>query len=164
MIPEMTAINGAFAAVKSALDITKSIKDLNSSQAAKTQILELHEKLVSLAETVHTVQIERTTLLQRISGLEEETARFKAWGREKEQYEPKNVDIGALAYAPKPRTEAAKEPHWLCAQCAEEGKKSYLQAQKGDMYFIHWTCGVCRNFIRVRHGKSPLNPTCEQKA
>lgn len=150
-------------ALKSATDVLKSIKDLMVGTSVQAKIAQAYEEILSAREAAQALQEERTALLKHISTLEEELIQLKAWGRKKEQYELKNVDIGALAYVPKPGTDAAKEPHWLCAQCAEENKPGYLQSQKGDVRLTHWTCAHCAKFIRVNYNKSPLNPTGEQQ-
>jgi hypothetical protein len=162
MLPEMTAVNGAFSAVKNALDALKSAKDLSGSSALKAQITELHEKIVDARVVALAALDDRASLLKQIDDLKAEIVQLKAWNREKEQYEPKNVDIGALAYVPKPGTEAASEPHWLCPTCFQNCKPSHLQLQseRPDVSHRHiFGCFTCGTKIKVHWRKSPTNPT-----
>ena len=157
VVPDMTAISGGVSALKSAMDILKSIKDLSGSSTAKGQIAELYEKIITAREASLSAQEERTALLQRISELEKEVARLKAWGSEKEQYELKQVHPGAVAYVPKRDTQAAKQPHWLCGNCYEEGKKSFLQCQGQLPKSIKskYVCPRCNAAFIVGYGVHP---------
>ena len=147
MATELIAGLGLF---KTAFDIAKGLKDINDATIRNAAIIELQEMILSAQQS-------QSALVDRVRYLEKEMADLKAWEGEKEQYELKSVSLGAFAYVPKPNTKAAKEPHWLCANCAGEGKKKYLQITKGDMTQYYWSCPECKNFIRVRADISPQN-------
>ena len=136
---------------KTLLDMTKGLKDLNDAAVRNGAVIELMEKIIAAKE-------QQTTLLEHIGELEKEVADLKAWKGEKQQYELKNVDVGALAYIPKPNTSAAEVPHWLCANCGDEGKKKYLQITRSEMYHNFWSCPECKNLIKVRVRISPEDP------
>jgi hypothetical protein len=161
VMPDMNAISAIVASLKGAVDIAQSIKGLSDATAIQTQIFELNTKILTAQQSAFAANDERAALIKLVSQLEEEVARLKAWGSEKEQYEFKQVDVGAHAYVPKPDSELAKQPHWLCTNCYDDGKKSILQTQEakagpgGRVY----KSPRCRAEIRTHYGTSPSNWT-----
>jgi hypothetical protein len=146
-------------ALKTATDALKSVKDLVVGTAVKTQISQAYEEILAARETAMAAQEERFTLLERIRTLETELADLKAWGSEKEQYELKQVNPGSSAYVPKPGTEAAKSPHWLCPNCYTNGKKSFMQHQgaaspKGGPE-QKYACATCKMAFITHYGVHP---------
>jgi len=136
---------------KTAFDIAKGLKDVNDATIRNGAVIELQEAIL-------TAQQQQSTLIERVRELETEVARLKAWDREKEQYELKQVEPGALAYLPKKDTEAAKQPHWLCANCFEEGKKSHMQNSGNpgkDRMGLRYECAGCKTSFITRGGVYP---------
>ncbi len=148
MASEFVAGLGLF---KTAFDIAKGLKDINDATIRNGAIIELQEMILS-------AQQQQAALIDRVRDLEKEVADLKAWGREKEQYELQQVDLGAFTYVPKPDTEAAKQPHWLCANCYEDGKKSFLQVQgkaPGGRVGESYTCRRCKAGFVTGYGVHP---------
>lgn len=108
-------------ALKSAFDLARGLKDLNDAAARNAVAVELGEKLL-------TAQHAQSTLLERVSGLEKEMTRLKAWDAEKERYQLTEVSPGVFAYTVKPGMEAGEPFHMLCANCYQHNEKSLLQA------------------------------------
>jgi hypothetical protein len=121
------AIADAITALKGAADIVQTIKGMREATAIRTQIIDLQSKIIEANNRALAAQDERTTLLERISSLKTEVAGLKAWGAEREQYQPKNVGDGGVAYMLKPEARGTEQPHWLCPTCYAEGKKAFFQ-------------------------------------
>jgi hypothetical protein len=105
---------------KSLYDSAKALKDINDATIRNGAIIELQEKILAAREA-------QTALLERISELEKEVASFKTWEDEKKKYEMKVIGPGSIVYALKSHIHGAEEPHYICANCYEDGKKSPLQ-------------------------------------
>ena len=98
---------------------------------------------------------ENSSSLNDSRTLEEEIGRMKDWDTEKARYALRQIDELAVVYAPKP-TEA-QTPHWLRANCFEDGQKSYLQAHAGQAAFNrrNWECRRCRAIVVVNGRTTP---------
>jgi CII-binding regulator of phage lambda lysogenization HflD len=67
-------------ALKTAFDIAKTLKDMDSAATRNTAIIELQEKLFAARDA-------QDALLKRIGDLEKQVANFEAWDTEKERYQ-----------------------------------------------------------------------------
>ena len=108
-------------ALKTAFDMAKGLKDIDDAVRRNAAVIELQEKILSAQQA-------QAALVEQVGKLEKEVANLKAWDAvEREKYELKEVDPGALAYVLKPDANKAEPPHWLCATCYGDRKKSFLQ-------------------------------------
>ena len=164
LMPDMTAISGMITSLKGAVDIAQTMKGLSDATAIQGQIFELNTKILEAQRSAFAATDERSMLINSIRQLEEEVARLKEWDREKEAYELKQVDPGALAYLPKKDTEVAKQPHWLCSNCFEDRKKSHMlhvgEASASRMG-MKYQCSRFKASFSTRGGVYPGNEGME---
>src|SRR5262249_48064494 len=135
-------------AIKSALDIAKTLKDIDDATKRNTAVIELQQQILSAQQA----QFE---LIDKVSGLEKEVSRLKAWDAEKEKYELKSVGRGASAYVRKQNAEPAEDPHCLCANCYARNQKSFLQYSDSKQRDHIYKCAACSAEIRVDYSISP---------
>jgi hypothetical protein len=128
---------------KSMYDMAKALKDINDATVRNGAIIELQEKILSAREA-------QSALLQRVSELEKEVARFEAWEREKQNYELKDLGYGAFAYMLKPGMHGTEPPHWVCTNCYEHGRKATLQCVMVKGTGQVWTCPSCESTIHPK--------------
>jgi hypothetical protein len=157
---DMTAITGTVSALKGAVDIAKAMIGLRDVQVVQLKVIELNSKILEAQHSALSAVDERTALIQRIRDLEKEIIGLKAWGVEKENYELRNVYTGAFAYVPKANTLGPEPPHWLCATCYENRKKSLLQDHgraSDDLRMSIYKCSrsECGSEIRVSFNVNP---------
>jgi Zn finger protein HypA/HybF involved in hydrogenase expression len=110
---------------KSLYDSAKALKDINDAAIRNGAIIELQEKIVAAREA-------QATLLERIRELEKEVADFKTWDTEKQKYEMKVLSPEAIVYSLKTQIPGAEPAHYICANCYEDGKKSFLQRKPAN--------------------------------
>jgi hypothetical protein len=72
-------------------------------------------------------QSDQFALLERVHELEQQVTDLKAWEKEKQRYELKQLAPGAFCYALKADASGSEPPHRVCAACYQHGKKSILQ-------------------------------------
>lgn len=129
----------AWQVIKSAVDIGR----IAESQS------KLNDEFSALSER-------QVALEDRVAGLE--SAEIERRGRDvwKEDYELRNIGLEVPVYAPGPWSESDESPHWLCAHCYDNDKKSYLKPTPGQ-YIIgqprYWSCsreGCKMDFITAR--------------
>lgn len=111
---------------KSLYNSAKALKDINDATIRNGAIIELQEKILAAREA-------QSALLERVSELEKEMANFKTWEAEKQKYEMKVLTPGSIVYALKAQIQGAEPPHYICAHCYEEGKKSLLQRKRANI-------------------------------
>ena len=124
------------------LDMAKGLKDINDSAIRNAAVIELQEKILAAREA-------QSALLDQVSELEKEVARLKAWEAEKERYELKALRDGdepPIAYALKEAMAGTEYPHWICATCYQQNKKSLLQPESRDpgrcLVYVCHECGT----------------------
>jgi hypothetical protein len=152
---DISAITGMLSALKSAVDIAQTMKTLGDTAALQAKIGELNSKILDAQMSAFAANDERATLIERVSELEKELARFETWEAEKQRYELKEIEPGAVAYVPKESMRDNEPIHWLCAQCYNNNKKGFLQSHHGDASFTYYKCQGCGGEIRVRKPPSP---------
>jgi hypothetical protein len=159
-MPDISAIASALSSLKAAKDIADAMISLRDTVAFQAKLIEFQGKLIDANNAAFAAQDERTALLERMRDLEKQVTDLKAWDTEKQRYELKDIYDGvSFAYVLKPHTPSAEPPHWLCAKCYQEGKKSILQrseetADPGDR-LPFWKCPTCAARVMVRFDITP---------
>lgn len=93
--------------------------------------------------------------------LRAENAGLQDWKEEKARYRMANLPDGAVVYVLPPPLKDGEAPHWLCAHCFGEGKKSMLQPRGpasggvGRGRHDRWLCWACK---AVHEVQSHLRP------
>lgn len=130
-------------ALKAAYDIAKTLKDINDRVALNTAVIDLQSQILTAQDAALGARDKETTLLERISELEKEVARFDAWEREKERYQLHKLPPGILIYRLKPGMENGEPFHEICADCFQKGEKSLLHCLGQGNGLTHWKCYGC---------------------
>lgn len=149
---DVTLLLSAMAGLKHAADIAVGLHKLHTLTEVNTKAVELLQVILNVQGAALSAQAEQSTMIEEIRKLKEELVRVKAWEAQKQRYAltPPMDFGGAVVYALKESMSAGEPPHWICAQCYEEGRRSILNPQypKGQPAMLH--CGVCRNAVHYR--------------
>jgi hypothetical protein len=144
-MPDLIAISQGLNAVKAATEIVKTMVGLRESANILENSVELNRKIADVQIALNTALSEQATLVQTISDLKEEIAHMKTWETEKQRYELKRFYPGTFAYSPKEGYRGAEPIHYLCTNCYEDGKRSFLQATgRGDYGYQLLFCHTCK--------------------
>jgi hypothetical protein len=119
-------ISGALGGLKAAMDIAKGLNAAADAVAINDAKIALQTAILEAQSGLLAAQEAQTSNLRRIEQLEQEVVSLKDWSRERERYHLVDADRGALAYMPKPGMENGEPAHWLCANCFNQGRKSFL--------------------------------------
>ena len=117
MAAELFASLSAF---KTMFDMAKGLKDINNAAVRNAAVIELQEQILA-------AQAAQTELVEKVSELEKQVSGFEAWDAEKQRYELKDIQGGAVAYMLKPDARGTEPPHWLCPNCYAQSKKAFFQ-------------------------------------
>jgi hypothetical protein len=143
-------IAGVISSLKAIKDISEAMIGLRDAAAFQEKRLELQSKMLEAQSAAFAANDERASLIQRVSSLEQEVARLKAWEGEKQRYELKKWGEGAFAYVLK-ASEARGEPiHPICPNCYESGSKAILQSNREPQWTKHvWGCPKCNAGVKA---------------
>jgi hypothetical protein len=134
MVAEVYA---GLSAIKTAFDMARGLKDINDVAIRNGAVIELQEKILTAQQT-------QAALVERIGELEKEIAAFNKWDSEKEKYELKQIsNVGTVAYMLRSDARDTKPPHWLCTNCYENGKASFIQYYAHIGIALHFRCSSC---------------------
>jgi hypothetical protein len=145
---------GGISALKAAFDMTKALADM--SDAAKRDRLS-----INLQKEILAAQAAQSELVEEISSLKAKLASFETWDAEKQRYELYRIVTGSTTYALTQGGAKSEPPHWICASCYEDRKRSILQyaGPAGKTVTTsklgEWQCPRCHFSIRVPHSISP---------
>ena len=109
----------------------------------------LHDEFAALGEKY-------VALEKRVAGLDSEDIERRDRDVWKNDYELSDIGLEVPVYAPGPWSEFAESPHWLCAHCYDDDKKSYLRPTPGEQIIgrpRHWSCsreGCKMGFVTAR--------------
>ena len=116
----------------------------------QSKAIELQQIILSAQSSALAAQSEQFSLLNKISELEKEVARVKAWEEQKQRYALVSPWQGAVTYALKKASSNAEPPHWICANCYEDGRKSILNdllkiPKDAGRRHVGIDCPVCKS-------------------
>jgi len=161
---DMAAIVGLATSLRSVVEITKAMKDVNDANVIQTKVFELTREIMAAQSYALAAQTAQSELLKREGELEAEIAKLKAWDAEKRRYELRQVGgAGVYAYALKAGMENGEPFHLLCAHCYENGEKSYWQAtQELRMRRRVHKCHRCKSEVELEHVPRPDPPPVQR--
>jgi hypothetical protein len=150
MVGEVFAGVGA---LKTAWDIAKNLKDISDATQRNAVAIELQEKIL-------TAQQAQSELLAQISQLEKELAALKDWKADRERYQLVELGPGVVAFRVRDDRRNGEPLHYICADCAAQERKAYLQRQLTGPDLERYRCGACNLEINLNRG-NPYNRTAD---
>lgn len=152
----LAEIAAGFEALKAAAGLVQAL-NASATQATINEVkLELQQRLLDAQRALLAAQEAEATTTARMRDLEQQIVKFEDWEREKQRYELKAIAPGAFAYVPKAGMENGDPPHWLCANCFENRRKSIYQklpgssAQTALRIPTSYECGTCKSKVSLQ--------------
>ncbi|HEX5935336.1 MAG TPA: hypothetical protein VFY63_14330 [Pseudorhizobium sp.] len=155
---DITAIAALVGSLKTAGDITKTVVGLRDGQMLQAKIIELQGVILSAQSSALSAQQDQFSMIERIRSLEQKVAQLEEWDTEAEQYELKQIDLGAFAYMKTEQTDSTAPLHWLCVNCFEHRRRSVLQYQgrvPNDQRTAVHGCPHCKATVRTYYSRKP---------
>lgn len=144
---DMMAIQGLISGLQTATDITKALYQLKASADVQAKVVELQSAILSAQASALTANAEQFAMIQRVRDLEEEVRRVKAWEEQKQRYKLVYPweDSMTTVYALKESCKGAEAPHWICAKCYDDGRRTVLQPKESARRgFLLLVCATCK--------------------
>lgn len=144
-------------AAKFLKDSIEKIKDEAVREKVKElldTIIPLQTYIISLNETISSLRKEKEAIEQKLREIED-------WRQEAASYELVELASGVYAYMKKKTIPLSEPPHYLCAKCYNDRKKSILQRVRQSHAGMHYVCHSCSSEI-IDHSNAKPFPTAEQ--
>jgi len=154
-VVDMAAIGSAVGSLKAAGDIAYAMLKLHDAKALQEKTIELNSVIIAAQRDAMAAHTAQTDLVAEIRDLKEEITRMKNWEADKARYELADIGAGIVALAIK-KAERGSEPfHRICADCATNGKKFYLQPVLSGPYYEKYKCHGCGIELEIHKGNPP---------
>ena len=139
--------------VQMAPSLAKLATDLvSASDTTKrnAQLIEFQNAIIGFQSLIATVQQENASLIQQKRDAEEELKRMEDWETEKQRYKLATPYSGVTVYALQQAMSNGEPPHYICANCFQNRKKSILANSTAKDGFIAIICAACRFTAQTR--------------
>jgi hypothetical protein len=145
----VSEVFSGLAALKSAFDLAKGLKDIDDAARRNAAVIELQQKILDAQQS-------QAELAEKANALEQELQRLKSWEADKSRYQLKSLAPGVVAFTLRDDMRAPDEPlHLICANCCAAGRKSYLQQPISGQYYDQYKCNGCGEELPVNKGTPP---------
>jgi hypothetical protein len=134
---DIASISSAVAGFRAAFDIAKGAITARDEAKLESAEREMGKQMLDLLQTAITLETERHAAIRRCTELEDENRKLKGLADDMAQYELHQTRGGGIVRRPQEGVHNANMAVYLCANCANAGKKTYLQPKHGG---IHLEC------------------------
>lgn len=152
---DIAAISGAIGSIKAAGDIANAMLKLHDTKALQDKTIELNRIILSAQHDAIAANAAQFELVARVSQLEREIAELKSWEADRARYQLTDIGGGVVALAIKEGMRNGEAFHRICANCAANAKKSFLQPQVQGPYYDRYKCHGCGAELSVDKGTPP---------
>ena len=154
-IAEITAL---ITSTKTALDIVRGIRSLNTEVQRNESISKILEALIAIQSEALAVQEKHQKALEEKYELATRLKDFEKWSEIEELYELKDLGGNVFVYAYKKIDTSTEPMHYLCANCFKDKKKAILQCEGTYTSGTAYNCHACNSKIVDRTNKKPPPP------
>jgi hypothetical protein len=116
------------------------------------ELRKLHAEILAAQRGAMTAQANEATLLEQVSKLKKQVTDLEAWETEKQRYELVALAPNVMAYSVKPAARGTEPPHYICANCYNVGRKSFLNQIVQGRSLDRYKCGNCDEVLSVTKG------------
>jgi hypothetical protein len=152
---DIAAIGGALGSIKAAGEIANAMLKLHDTKALQEKTIELNRIIISAQQDALAANGAQTELVAQVSQLEKEIADLKDWKADLARYQLADLGGGVIALAIKESMRNGEAFHRICATCAANGKKGYIQPQVKNPYYERHKCDGCGTELTFHKGTPP---------
>jgi hypothetical protein len=154
----LAEIASGLSSLKAAKDIIQGLNAAKTEAAINGVKIDLQGLILDAQQGLFAAQEVQTASTRKVAELEQEIVRLKDWSAEKERYHLVDVWQGSVAYMPKPGMENGEPAHWLCSNCFNQGRKSFLSVQGHMGPNTIWKCNGCAGTMMINSREMPHYP------
>ena len=153
---------GALATLMGVAKIAADIASASSEAERNKLLVEFQKSVIAANFQVATLQQSVSALMQENEELKREATRKKDWEAESKRYMLYKAAEGLVVYALKESMSNGEPPHYLCANCFSDGKKTvlYISNVPGSSMKEAICCKTCGTHAPTGYsgGSSPKFP------
>lgn len=116
------------------------------------ELRKLYADILSAQRGAMTAQANEAALLEEVGKLKKHVAELEAWETEKQRYELVALAPNVMAYSVKANARGAEPSHYICANCYQIGRKSFLNQHTSNQYLDQYHCKTCGEELRINKG------------
>lgn len=156
----LAEISAGLSSMKAAKDVLQAFNGVQTAVAVQEVKFTLQGLILDAQQGLFSAQEAQSSDARKIADLEQEIVRLKDWSADKQRYEAVDAGRGTITYTPKAGMENGEPAHWLCANCFNQGRKSFLQFKGHEPKTIggptsKFGCDGCKGSIVVSWGATP---------
>lgn len=140
-------ISAAIQSAKALGELVKAAHGLANYNEFVTAVYEVNAKLMDATAVALASQEKQSSLANRVAELEDELRELKNLESDSQRYQLTKLAFGGYVYSMKSGMENAEPPHYLCATCMNQRKKSILQPS-GEAFL---RCSLGHEEIQISH-------------
>lgn len=153
---DMATLQSAISSLQTAGQIAKAMSELTASIELKAKVIDLQSTILAAQNSALAAHSDQFAMIERIRNLEKEIANVKAWAEEKKRYKmmPPWGNSILVVYGLKESSKGTDPPHWICAKCYDDGRRTILNPKKGsNNMLLH--CPTCRTDMETEYRHLP---------
>ena len=155
---DIASITATVTGLKTAGDIVNGLLSAKTSTAINAAVAELNSHLISVQRKAMSANAAQLEMVEEIRALKKEITAMKAWGTEKKRYKLHPIgESGSVAYAVKKEHSNGEPPHYICANCYQNNRKSFLDPRESSQNDIVFVCDRCGS--KFHTGNSYIEPS-----
>lgn len=130
--------------LKALSDIGKGLMSLHTMAEVQGKAIELNQIIFDAQQALFSAQAAQSALVNEVRDLKGQIAAMENWNAEKERYQMVSPFKGGMAYAVKKAMSNGEPPHYLCANCFQDRKRSILQNAPNKDGWTSFVCFSCK--------------------
>lgn len=119
------------------------------------ELRKLYTDVLAAQRGAMTAQANEAALLEQVGALKKRVTDLEAWEREKERYELIALAPNVMAYSVKAAARGTEPHHYICANCCNTGRKSFLNQVLRSEYLDRYQCKTCGETLSVERPRPP---------
>ena len=148
---DLGQIAAAVGSLKAAGDIAQGLISLKTMTEVQTIAIKLNQQLIAAQHQIFAANAAQTALVERVRELEGQIAAMKNWDAEKQRYKLVTPHNGVTVYALQKAMSNGEPPHYICANCFQDGKRAILAYSTSKDGFIAIVCAACKFSAQTRY-------------
>jgi regulator of replication initiation timing len=139
-----------FASFNHVTNLVKAIFETRDSIVGQEQQNALLAQIATIQNNYLSLFQKNTSLQEEIANLKKEISQFETWNTQKNRYKLYSPWDSAVVYAITEAASNGEPPHWICTQCYENHKRSFLHPRHGKTGHEEFFC-QCGAIVPSRH-------------
>lgn len=155
---DFSAIAGAQAAIKAALELAKGAMTATVDSKVKGRLIDIQSAVLDIQAKLGDAQAERLELMESLADARSKLRAAQEVAAALKSYELEDQGDGKFLYRYK-GGEGSTPDHFACPSCYSNGKVSVLQSAKTGSNQRTYACKVCSFAVKV----GPSDPPTQRK-